>query len=127
MIASWHDRIIDRGRKTIMSEDKTLLKQGMDLVDEMSNEELHLFIDYLRTVIKNRHQVNAAKAFMEIRIGDKVKISGNVKPMYLRGLTGVVDDKRQTRVTIALDRGPTKKFRSGKVICPPTAISRLED
>lgn len=109
-----------------MAENRTLLKQGMDLVDGMDNDELHLFIDYLRTVIKNRHQVSAAKAFMEIRIGDKVRISGNIKPMYLRGLTGIVDEKRQSRVTVKLDRGPTKKFRSGKVICPPTALTRVE-
>lgn len=102
------------------------VRQGMDLIEEMDTDELNTLVDFIRTVYKNKRSTDKARAFATLREGDRV-VLGNIKPLYLAGLTGVIDEKRQTRVTVKLDRGPTKKFRSGKVVCTPTSLTKIED
>lgn len=102
------------------------VRQGMDLVDSMEPEELDQLVDYIRVVFKSKRDQNNARTFATLREGDQVRLK-NIKPQYLIGMTGVVESKRQTRITVKLDRGPTKKFRSGKVICSPASLERIED
>lgn len=54
-----------------------------------------------------------------------MEITGNIKPQYLQGLTGVVREIKSSRVLVELDRGPIRKFINGKVLCTPTALTKL--
>ena len=111
---------------TLVTSDNPKVRKGMDLVDEMEREELDALVDYIRQVYKNKSALDKARTFASLREGDKVRLR-NIKPLYLNGLTGTVEEKRHTRITVKLDRGPTKKFRSGKVICTPTSLTKIED
>lgn len=102
------------------------VQQGMDIVDEMNTEELNALVDYIRHVYKNKSSMDKARAFATLRVDDRVRL-GNIKPQYLTGLTGVVVEKRQTRITVKLDCGPIKKFRTGKVICSAATLTKIED
>lgn len=109
-----------------MAENKTLLKQGMDIIDAMDQTELNLLVDYIRDVYKSKNALNKARAFASLAEGDKVKYGPNARPSYLAGKTGVIEEKRQTRVLIKLDCGPIGKFRTGRVIAHPTSLTKIE-
>lgn len=98
------------------------VQQATDLVDQMTDEELNKFVDYIRFAMKDRANRRNAKAKAAINIGDKVKLAGNYKPAYLMGLTGKVVEMKQTRVLVQLDCGPVGKFRSGKVLTTPGGL-----
>jgi hypothetical protein len=98
------------------------VQQGMDLVDNMTDEELNNFVDYIRYALKDRSARRNAKAKALVSVGDRVRLAGKYKPAYLMGLTGVITEKRQTRVVVKLDRGPVGKFKSGTVITTPAGL-----
>src|SRR5690348_16599580 len=98
------------------------VQAAMDMVDQMTDTQLNSFVDYIRYTLKDRANRRNAKARALIRVGDRVKFAGKMKPAYLEGLTGEVIEKRQTRVLVKLDRGPTKKFTSGGVLANPSSL-----
>ena len=102
------------------------LDRGIALVDEMDADELNQLVDYIRAVFKTKRDQDAAKVRASLRIGDRVKLQGNYKPQYLTGLTGVVEEFKNTRILVKLDRGPTRKFASGKVLCTPGGLKKLD-
>lgn len=102
------------------------VRQGMDLVDSMEPEELDQLVDYIRVVFKTKRAQNAARSFAELQVGDPVRLR-NIKPQYLIGMTGVIEEKRQTRLVVKLDRGPTKKFHSGRVVCSASSLTKIEE
>lgn len=99
---------------------------GMELVDEMNADELNQLVDYIREVFKSKRNQDAARKRAAMKIGDRVQLI-NIKPAYLQGLTGVIEEFRTSRVTVKLDRGPTRKFASGKVVCSPNSLILLDD
>lgn len=98
------------------------VQEGMDLVDNMTDEELNNFVDYIRYAMKDRSNRRNARALATVSVGDRVKLSGKYKPLYLTGMTGVVVEKKNTRVLVKLDAGPVGKFRSGKVLTTPAGL-----
>lgn len=103
------------------------LRAGIDLVDEMDADELNQLVDYIRSVFKTKRAQDAARIRASLRVGDRVQLSGNHKPQYLNNLTGVVEEFSSTRVLVKLDRGPIRKFTSGKVLCTPGGLKKLGD
>lgn len=101
------------------------VQQGIALVDEMNADELNQLVDYIRQVFKSKRDQDAARVRASLHLGDVVKISGNIKPQYLQGLTGKVVEFKNSRVLVELDRGPVRKFRTGRVLCSPTALKKL--
>lgn len=92
------------------------LKEAIDEVDALDDDEFNELIDYIRATIKTRAATRNAKAAASLRVGTKVKFKNRTKPQYLAGLTGVIEEKRQTRFLMKLDVGPVGKFRSGKIL-----------
>ena len=109
-----------------VTSDNPRVRKGMDLIDDMTDEELTSLVDYLRYVLKDRANRRNMKARAEVQVGDKVKFAGRLKPQYLTGMTGVVTEKRQTRILVKLDRGPTKKFRTGEVLANPSSLEVIK-
>lgn len=104
---------------------ETNLKKSMDLIDQLSDQELDSLVDYIRHTYKLRKNQRSARAFAQLEEGDRVRIIGNTKPQYLSGMTGSVHEKRTSRITIKLDHGPVGKFRTGKVICSPSMLQKI--
>jgi ribosomal protein L21E len=110
------------------TSDKAIVRKGMDLIDEMDRDELNELVDYIREVIKANAGKDRARAYAEFSVGDRVRINpkAKMKPQYLAGLTGEITEKRQSRVTVKLDRGPIGKFRTGRVITQPSVLLHWE-
>jgi hypothetical protein len=109
------------------STERDLLQEGFDLVDEMTTDELSSLVDYIRGVFKSKRQQDNARALATLKVGDRVRLSGTYKPQYLNGLTGVVKEKKQTRIVVTLDRGPVGKFRTGNVVTTAGGLTKLEE
>lgn len=61
--------------------------------------------------------------FRELKAGDKVQISDNIKPRYMAGQKGVVRAKRQSKVEVEFEK-PMGRF--GRiVIVPVTSLTLL--
>lgn len=103
------------------------VQQGMELIDSMTSEELSQLVDYIRVVFKTKRTQDNARAQAMLKVGDRVRLTGTYKPQYLQGLTGEIVDKKQTRVTVKLDKGPVGKFRSGKVIATPAGLTVIDE
>lgn len=109
----------------MITSDNPKVRKGMDLVDDMTTEELDQLVDYIRAVFKTKRAQDAARTRALLRKGDPVRITGPTKPGYLSGQTGVVHEKRQTRISVKLDGGPIGKFRSGIVVCQPQMLEKI--
>lgn len=105
-------------------EEHNKVQKGRDLVDEMTADELDQLVDYIREVFKSKRNQDAARVRASLKQGDRVQLT-NIKPQYLKGLTGVITEFRTSRITVKLDRGPTRKFASGNVICSPGSITKI--
>lgn len=102
------------------------MEELISLTEGLTDRELTNYVDWLRTHMKDRANRRNAKAKAIIQVGDKVVFAGKLKPQYLIGLTGVVTEKRQSRILVKLDRGPTKKFRSGEVLANPSSLEVIK-
>lgn len=98
------------------------LSSLIEVTEQLTDEELSSYVDWLRVHMKDRANRRNAKAKALIKVGDRVRLAGNYKPQYLNGQTGVVVEKKQTRVLVKLDCGPLKKFRSGQVLTTPSGL-----
>ena len=101
------------------------VQQGIELVSEMSDDELNRLVDYIRQEYKNRKHLKAAKARAALKLHDRVIITGTTKPQYLSGMTGTLEEFRDSRVTVKLDSGPVGKFRNGRVVCSPAMLEKI--
>lgn len=98
---------------------------GIDLVDELTDEELNKLVDYIRASYKDRKNKRNAKARATLQVGTRVRFPDNTRPQYLARQSGVIEEIRQTRVVVKLDRGPQGKFHTGRVITPPGSLVTL--
>jgi hypothetical protein len=74
--------------------------------------------------IKARRRNKAMDMAAALRVGSRVRIKG-LRPQYLNGLTGEVEEFGNTRITVKLDCGPIRKFRSGTVVCSPAGLELI--
>lgn len=99
---------------------------GIELIDEMNADELNQLVDYIREVFKSKRNQDAARLRATLKKGDRVVLR-NIKPAYLIGLTGEIEEFRTSRITVKLDRGPIRKYANGRVICSPNSLTKIED
>lgn len=95
------------------------------MIDSCSKEDLNEIIPAINDRYKTLRRREAQAVMRKISVGDKVKI-GNVRTQYLQGRTGVIEEIRSTRVTVKLDCGPLRKFRNGRVIISPAALTLVD-
>lgn len=74
------------------------------------NKEIVAQLQYLR-------RQKAVEVKMRLTPGEtRVRIAEGIKPRYLIGLRGLVEEITGDKVTVKLDCGPTNRFRSGRVV-----------
>lgn len=92
-------------------------------------------VDQLLTLnrsINARHKVLARMADAEmlgqIQRGSKVRVKygSGIRPQYIQGLSGTIEEFRTTRVVMKLDRGPVGKFKSGRIVGSPGLFEMIE-
>lgn len=62
-----------------------------------------------------------APTVYDFRVGDKVRFNDTTRPQYMRGMLATVVARRQTKLTVRIDRDHGK-FRAGRDIVAPTSI-----
>jgi hypothetical protein len=83
-------------------------------------------LNRLVAIIKDRRQDIEREKFRELRVGMRVRLTGNVKPSYLRGQTGEIVDVKLTRYVVNLDRGSIGRY-SGQLRCPASILEALPE
>lgn len=107
-----------------MAVSQERFREALDIIGEMSLEQLNQVIPLFNTAIKKSRAVNNAKALAELQVGDRVRLGG-LKPAYLNGCRGIIVKFNPTRVQVKID--PIGKFSSGTVIVSPASLTKLED
>lgn len=91
-------------------------------------------VDQLRLVQKYAYELAQAErkrinreVLSEIRVGMRVIINADVRPKYLGRQLGTVEEIKDSRISVKLDRGPQGKFRSGRVLMPASACTIIQN
>lgn len=89
-----------------------------DILKGLHDHEL----DSLRTAVVERgrmkQRLKASLVLTEVKVGDTIRITNNIRPSYLLGQLATVTGKRDTRLEIQLSR-PTGRFRNGGLVTVP--------
>jgi hypothetical protein len=70
------------------------------------------------------HVVESSHALATLCTGDRVLVTGKVRPRYLAGMGGTVIALDEHTATVQLDF-PVGRFTSGRVGIPPLALKKL--
>ena len=96
-----------------------------DMLESMklaTPDQLLLINKHSADLFKLNSRIEGRKKMQELQIGTRVMMSGTLKPQYLQRQLGTVEEMRDTRIVVKLDRGPMGKFRTGRVVCNPSTI-----
>lgn len=88
---------------------------GMILVGE-ADDELDRIGEAVRTRRKQLELVRAAS----LRVGDRVKIGGHIRPQYLRGVTGEVVSFGGDKISVRVDEA--YRYNLGRFMRPDATI-----
>ena len=100
-------------------------------IDAIGSGEADAYLDSLAAAIRARQKrvtetgraVATAEAMLSINIGDKVRLTDQVRPLRLKGREAEVVGVNRTRFVIVLDE-PDVKF-SGRVTVPADLIEKV--
>jgi hypothetical protein len=87
-------------------------------------------LDYLSQAIRDRKAIQSKTKFYELAPGDRVRLQ-NLRPQYLVGATATVVDRKQTKLTVTIDRDwldmhPKAKGKwSGIISANPSMLERI--
>ncbi len=75
---------------------------------------------------RQRHlaRTRSVQALARVSVGDRVRLTRDVRPYYLHGATGTVIGWSGQRVSVLLDV-PIGRFTHGELTCPPLGLERL--
>jgi hypothetical protein len=75
-----------------------------DVIRLILSGEMDGGLDQIVAAVRLRRESMAAVRGASIAVGNRVRVTGNVRPKYLAGATGVVDSKDGQRIRVRLDR-----------------------
>jgi hypothetical protein len=96
------------------------MKNFIDLVYASDEEELRDMRQTINDRLGELKAVSKAQAFASLKIGDRVRITYNVKPKYLTGATATVTKKNVSRVVVDFDVPHNRFYKN--VTCPPEML-----
>jgi hypothetical protein len=103
-----------------------------DVLAAIANGVMDEHEDRLIQAIKARRRVRSTietgKALASVKVGSRVSLHG-LRPQYLNGLTGVVEEVRGTRFNVKLDHPmfAGKYAAGGKVLVPAATLKVLPE
>jgi hypothetical protein len=93
-------------------------------------------LDYVAEVVfrelKERRQELAYDWALQLDLGDRVEVTGRVKPRYLMGCRGMITEITGMRVTIKLDEPIIRTSRTnqrvfGSIICTASSLEKIDE
>lgn len=98
------------------------------LIELIAAGALDGHLDAIETAIARRqrdhHRAATHQAATGLQIGDRVRLTGDIRPLYLKGATGTITGWAHTNAVVELDN-PTGRFTQGRIRCPPLGLQRL--
>lgn len=83
----------------------------LQLCDDIDDGEYDAGLDEIAKAVVSRRDIvarrNARRLMRSIKVGDKVKLTNGVKPRYLDGMVGHVEQIRDGSAVVKLTRMPT--------------------
>lgn len=74
-------------------------------------------IDGIVQAVNIRRDMLSRSKFYDFKVGDKVRIVGQVRPKYLQGMEATVSEKRRSKLVIRLtDSTVSGRFARGLVV-----------
>lgn len=75
---------------------------------------------------RDHYRAATHQAATDLQIGDRVRLTGDMRPLYLQGATGTITGWAHTNAVVELDN-PTGRFTHGQIRCPPLGLQRLPE
>jgi len=101
-----------------------------DVILAIQDGKLDEFLGELNGEIYSRMTVlqsrKARETRQQLEVGTKVRLGNRMKPQYLSNRAGEVVEFKNSRILVKLDCGPIGKFRTGRVLCPLTALEVIQ-
>jgi len=98
------------------------------LIEEIANgahdENLRLLADVINARLRVLAATESLRVLTRLDVGDRVRINGHARPLYLQGRTATVIGLESGKVVVKLDH-PTGRFVTGEVRCPPLVLDQL--
>ena len=95
----------------------------LSVVSKILNGELDDNLNEIQRATTHRRKAISTMKFFTFEVGDRIKLSSTIRPIYLRNCLGTVTAIRRTKIEINLDH-PTGRFHRG-VICPPGILEKI--
>jgi hypothetical protein len=90
------------------------------------NGDVDEWLGNIIEVVKQRRQAKAFELAATLRVGDKVRLGGNISPKYLIGLEGVVAGPPSGQ-RIAVTLGPEAGRYAGTARTPISCVEKIEE
>jgi hypothetical protein len=83
-------------------------------------------LERLAEAVQQRRREQDRQQLGSFQVGDRVRLSGHVRPSYLAGAEGVVAEILYKRLLVRLET-PVPGRRTGRenIACPPSVVERL--
>lgn len=88
------------------------------------DDELPGLIEAITERMRVIEERRTAEVLATLAIGERVRLTDQVKPRYLAGATGEVHMIEADHVVVCLDT-PVGRFKSGHIDCPPGILERI--
>jgi hypothetical protein len=99
---------------------------AIDIMDAIVGGSMDTQLDALAGAITDRRKAVAKRQLFELKPGDRVRVSGGIRPKYMIGAVGTVIRIGSARIDVQLDED-IGRFRAGRDIgFPPGTLEKLE-
>ena len=99
----------------------------LDALKRASPDQLLEINKYAAELYRLERKRSNRRAITELKIGMRVMYPEHTKPKYLARQLGTVEDIRDTRAVVKLDRGAQGKFHTGRVLTPAGSLVILQN
>ena len=103
------------------------MTEALNALNNMTPEQLLEINKSAADLYKMRRRQEGRQKMNELKVGTRVILSGVNKPAYLNNQLATIEEIRQTRVVVKLDRGPMGKFKTGRVVLNPALLTVLKN
>lgn len=98
----------------------------LDALRRANRDQLLEIAKYAAELYKLETKRMNRQTITELREGMRVMFVQNTRPKYLSRQLATVEEIRDTRVVVKLDRGPQGKFVTGRVVTHPSSLVILQ-
>lgn len=81
-------------------------------------------LDAILAAVRDRQKALAPTVW-DFAPGDKVRFTNTTRPQYMRGMLATVVARRQTKVTVRIDRDHGRYRAGANIVCPTSILEKI--